>query len=74
MSTVIAANLQLWRQKALDGTITQDEMREAIAAIRNERLGASKVSDASRERKSTTKAKAAPVDSDALLGQLGIDL
>lgn len=72
MSTVIAANLQLWRQKALDGTITQDEMREAIAAIRSERLGASQTSDASRERKSTAKAKAAPVDSDALLGELGL--
>lgn len=72
MSTVIAANLQLWRQKVRDGTITQDEMREAVAAIRTERLVASKTSDASRERKSTAKAKAAPVDSDALLGELGL--
>ena len=72
MSTVIPANIQTWRQKVRDDTITMEEMRDAIAAIRGERLGASNTSDASRERKSTAKAKAAPVDSDALLRDLGL--
>lgn len=72
MSSTIAANIQLWRQKVADNTITDEEMTAAIAAIRVERLSASTTSDASRERKSTAKAKAAPIDSDALLGELGL--
>lgn len=70
MSEVIAGSIQIWRQKSLDGTITIDEMRQAIATIRSERIGAGAKSEASRERKSTAKAKAAPIDSDALLGEL----
>jgi len=74
MSSVINSNIQLWRQKSRDGTITLDEMRQAIAAIRVERMGAGERSAVSRERKSTAKAKAAPIDSDALLGQLGLGI
>ena len=70
MSEVIQGSIQIWRQKSLDGTITIDEMRQAIAAIRRERVGASEKSSASRERKTTAKAKAAPIDSEALLGEL----
>ena len=70
MSTTITGNIQLWRQKSLDGTITLDEMREALALIRKERVGASVVSAVSREKKSTAKAKAAPINSDDLLGEL----
>ena len=72
MSNVIAANIQNWRQLVTSGTATPDQMRDAVAAIRVERLGASKTSDASRERKTTAKAKATPIDSDAMLGELGI--
>lgn len=72
MSVTVAANIQVWRQKCRDGTITLEEMREAIAAIRTERLGAGERSEASRERKTTAKAKAAPIDSDAMLKDLGL--
>ena len=72
MSDAIAANIQIWRQKSRDGTITQEEMKEAIAAIRKERVGASEKSATSRAKMSTAKAKAAPIDSDALLGELGL--
>lgn len=72
MSAVISSQIQLWRQKAADGTLTLDEAKEAIAAIRKERTAASATSDTSRTRKSTAKAKAAPIDSDALLGELGL--
>jgi Arc/MetJ-type ribon-helix-helix transcriptional regulator len=70
MSDVINNNLQLWRQKARDGTITQEEMREAIAAIRKERVNASTVSATAKTKAATAKAKAAPIDSDALLDGL----
>lgn len=72
MSTVINSNIQLWRQKVADGSITQEEMKQAIAAIRSERVGASNVSEASRTKRTAAKAKAAPIDSEALLGELGL--
>lgn len=73
MSEVTHAKIQEWRQRAAAGLMTLEEMREAIAAIRKERVEASTVSSASRERKASAsaKAKAAPIDSDALLGELG---
>jgi hypothetical protein len=71
MSTVIPTHIQLWRQQCLDGTITQETMRQAIAAIRKERTAASSISAASTAKKATAKAKAAPIDSDALLDGLG---
>jgi hypothetical protein len=54
--------------KVRDGTITQDEMREAIAAIRKERVMAS-------EKSTTSRAKKAPkpvVDADALLAKFSL--
>ena len=70
VSEVVATNLQIWRQKSFDGTITRGEMKEAIALIRAERVGASERSATSKSTRTTAKAKAAPVDSDALLDEL----
>ena len=67
MSQVITSQIQLWRQKSADGTITQGEMREAIAAIRKERVAASTTSAVSRAKKADTKK---PIDSDDLLDEL----
>ncbi len=67
MSTVISSQIQLWRQKALDGTITVDELKEAIAAIRKERYAASAKSETSRTKR--VEAKQA-IDTDAMLGEL----
>ena len=72
MSVVIQTNIQLWRQKSRDGTITLDEMRQAIASIRQERIGAGAVSAVSTERKAAAKAKKVPINSDDLLTELGI--
>ena len=71
MSEVIAEKIQLWRQKAADGTITLDEMREAIAAIRKERVNAQERSTVSKTRKAKKEANA-NVNSDDLLGELGL--
>lgn len=67
MSEVISSQIQIWRQKCRDNTITQAEMKEAIAAIRKERAACSEKSTVSRAKKATAKA---PIDSDALLGEL----
>ena len=68
-SPEMQAKIQLWRQKAREGTLTQGEMREAIAALRQDRVGAASVSAASREKKATAKAKK-NVNSDDLLNEL----
>ena len=70
MSEVILTNIQLWRQKANDGTMTLEETRAAISAIRGSRLAAGQQSSESKERKSTAKAKAAPIDAQSLLDEL----
>ena len=73
MSDVIAEKVQYWRAKAATPEgLSLDEMREAIAAIRKERVNAQETSTKSKARKATAKAKAEPVDSDGLLGELGL--
>ena len=73
--------LEEWRGKAREGTLTVDEMREAVLFMRAGRVhaAATKAKRASTgavaagtSSPRTLKAKAAAVDSDALLGSLGI--
>lgn len=52
------------RQKAQDGTLTDDEVKEAIDFLRGERL-------AMAPSKTSSK-KAAAVNVDAMLGELGL--
>lgn len=70
MSDIINQNIPLWRQKAADNTITIDEMKEAISAIRKERMVAGEVSAKSKTKKAAAKEKAAPIDSEAMLEEL----
>ena len=72
MSDVINEKIQIWRQKCADNTITIDEMREAIQAIRKERIAAQETSTKSKAKKADAKAKAQPINSDDLLGELGL--
>lgn len=70
MSSIITAQVLVWRQKVLDGTITPEEQIEAIAAIRRERVESHTTSATSRAKKATAKEKAAPIDSNGLLDEL----
>jgi hypothetical protein len=72
VSDVILSNIQEWRRKAAAGEMTTEDYRLAIAAIRKERVDSHEKSAASKVRKTTAKAKAAPIDSDAMLGELGL--
>ena len=73
MSDVINEKIQYWRAKAATPEgLSLDEMREAIAAIRKERVAASETSTKSRAKKAEAKEKAAPINSDDLLGELGL--
>lgn len=53
------------RQKAREGTMTLEDTKEAIAFLRQERLAMPAASTKSRTKK-------APINTDALLGELGI--
>lgn len=69
LSPEAQAQVQLWRQKAREGTLTQDEMRQAIATLRQDRINAATTSATSREKKASTRAKK-NVNSDDLLSEL----
>lgn len=69
-SDFINANVQEWRRKALEGTLSEEDCRAAIAAMRGERVAASSVSAASKERKAVATAKKAPVNAQGLLDEL----
>lgn len=67
MTPELNAKIAIWRQKQAEGTLTLDEMREAIIALRGGRVSASIAS-------ATSKAKKAPVvapSADDLLSELG---
>jgi ribosomal protein L12E/L44/L45/RPP1/RPP2 len=61
--------IQEWRAKARQGTLSQDEMREAIAALRRDRGAIPQASAGSKVTK-TRKAAAAKPNSDDLLSEL----
>jgi len=67
MSDVIIRSVTEWRRKAREGTLTLEETKAALAAIRAERTGAGAISATSTRTKAAAKAKAAPIDSDELL-------
>lgn len=62
LSVPLSVKIEEWRAKSAAGTITMEEYREAVAAIRNGRLAAAAP---------TSKAKAKPkANIDDLLGEL----
>lgn len=55
-----------WRAKTADGTITLDEMKAAVKAMRENRRGAAAASEQARR----TKARGAVKTADELLNEL----
>lgn len=70
MSSPVTPELQskiaLWRRKAQDGTITLDEMKEAIIAMRMGRKSAAEAAASSGKKKKPTRS------ADDMLGELGL--
>lgn len=50
MNPEVQSQIATWRQKAAEGTLTIEEMRQAIALIRGDRRGAATASEASRRK------------------------
>lgn len=68
MSPELQSRIAVWRSKAAVGTLTKDEMREAIKVLRQDRVAAA----ANSERARTAKAKAEIPSADDLLKELGL--
>lgn len=67
MTPELQSKIAIWRQKAADNTLTVDEMREAIAALRQGRVSAAVTSENARRK----TAKVAIPSADDLLSELG---
>ncbi len=62
----LQAKIAGWRQKAIDGTLSVEEMKEAIIALRGDRLSAAHASEASKRK----TAKAVIPSANDLLAEL----
>lgn len=68
ISPELSAKMSIWRQKALEGTLSIEDQREAVAYMRGERKGAA----ISPEQAKRTKAKKEIKSAEELLRELGI--
>lgn len=68
-SPELQLKIQMWRQKAREGTLTQDEMKEAIAALRKDRGSVAQATAGSKVSRSRSTAAKKP-NGDDLLSEL----
>lgn len=69
MTPELQAQIAVWRRKAADGTITLEEQKQAVIALRAGRKVAAQVSETSRKR--SGQAKAEVKSADDMLDELG---
>ena len=62
--------ISIWRKKTADSTITLEEMKEAIIALRAGRLSAAEASAKSGAAGGKARAKKAPVNAQSILDGL----
>lgn len=67
-SPELQSKLALWRQKSIDGTITLEELKEAVKIMRADRHAA--LDAQMKSSSSGSRAKKAPVDTQKLLNDL----
>ncbi len=65
-SPELQLKIQQWRDKARQGTLTIDEMREAIAALRKDRSSIPQATAGSKVSKARTAAAKKPSGDDLL--------
>lgn len=66
-SPELQMKIQQWRQLSRDGMLTQEQMREAIAALRGDRMKIAQATGGSKTNKARASAKP---DGDSLLDEL----
>lgn len=69
MTPELQSKMILWRSKAVDGTLSQEELKEAMAALRGARKSAASSTTAAKAK----KAKAAVPSADDLLKEMGME-
>jgi hypothetical protein len=67
MTPMVQEKIALLRQKAIDGTLTVEETKEAVILLREGRMGAAIASDKARSK----VAKKVVLSADDLLSELG---
>lgn len=70
-SPELQSKIAIWREKAIDGTITVEEMKEAVIALRAGRVSAAHASEGARAKKAATGKPTLSLDADDLLAELG---
>lgn len=70
MTPETLSRINMWRAKCVDGTITPDELQQAMAALRGERKASAVATSSSKAR--VTKAKAVIPSADDLLKEMGM--
>jgi len=68
VSPELQSKIAIWRQKAVENRLSPEDMKEAIIALRADRVGAHVASAASKR----AKAKAEIPDADDLLAEMGL--
>lgn len=69
MTPEVNSKIAIWRAKAAAGTLTLDEMREAIVVLRGSRVGAAHASATARQK----KAKAEIPSAEDMLSEIGLE-
>lgn len=67
VSPELQAKIARWREKAIDGTLSQEDMKEAILALRGDRMRALSASETSKRGRAKAQIKSA----DEMLDELG---
>ena len=70
MSPEMQSRVEVWRRKAIDGTLTPEEELEAVRAIRGDRRSAAVASETSRTKKAAASVPL-PSGDDLLSEMLG---
>lgn len=65
-----AAQVEIWRAKCRDGTMTLEEYKEVITALRGGRKATSQATAGTKAAGRSKAAKAAPISGDDLLSEL----
>jgi hypothetical protein len=68
MTPEVQAQVAVWRAKALDGTLTVEELKQSTAILREGRAAAAQASDSAKRK----KVKAAVPSFEELEKELGI--
>lgn len=66
----VESKIAIWRAKAAEGTLTIEEMREAIIELRQGRVSAAYASEGARTKKAAASKPAASIDPNDLLSEL----